>query len=370
MRNPESAPRLVATQDFLIHVSVIRSIPAEVRGLMPTPEQIAANPEWLPHRIDARRRQVQFMRFTRAQLEGRAFLADQRGVAEAWLSYDAVLAMRPQALPARFIFHSGFCRSTLLLQALCGSGRALGLNEPEILNSLAREGDPDPQLFAAIIGLLFRPHPGCAAVVVKPSNYPGRLIPQILRLAPDARAVIITNGLADYLKSVARKGLLGRQWARQALLVAATYAGDIGPLRGQLAGLTDLQVAALGWLLMQNWFERVQVPEVAARLGVLHADSLITRGAATLGAAAAHLALDLPRDEIDAILAGPVFAKDAKTGLDYAAVRARDAVHSELPVIEEEIAEVAQWIAALAAASSLTVPVGETLEHAALLGVG
>ncbi|MFO6448561.1 hypothetical protein ACLBKU_15610 [Erythrobacter sp. NE805] len=331
---------------------------------MASSEQIAASPEWLPNRIDARRRCVQFVRFTRAELEDRDFLANLKGQAEAWVPFAEVSTMRPAAGPARFIFHSGFCRSTLLLQALCGSGRALGLNEPEILNSLAREGEPDEELVAAILALLLRPHAGTDGVIVKPSNFPNRLIPLIMRLLPEARAVIVTNGLAEFLQAVARKGLLGRQWGRQALLTAATYAGDITRLRGQLAGFTDLQVAALGWLLMQNWFDRVHVPAVAPRLAVLHGESLTTRGPAALAGAAAHLGLTLPRREIDAILAGPVFARDAKTGEDYAALRARQAARAEVPVIAEEIAEVEAWIAALAEASGLTVPVAQTLDLA------
>lgn len=328
---------------------------------MASAEQIATDPEWLPHRLDPRRRAVQFVRFTRAALDDRTFLADQRGEAEAWVPYDTVLAMRPQALPPRFIFHSGFCGSTLLLRALTGSGRTLGLNEPRILNELARDGDPDPALLSAIIALLFRQHRGREAVIVKPSNYPGRLIPMILRQCPDARAVITTNRLEDYLQSVARKGLLGRQWGRQALLVASAYAGDIAPLRGQLNALTDLQVAALGWLLMQNWFERVSVPEVAARLAVVHTESLTGNSAKTLAAASAHLRLDLPPGDIARIIAGPAFAEDAKTGADYAILRAQDAVRSETPVITEEITEIALWIKSLADASGLVVPVPETL---------
>ncbi|MBY0343960.1 MAG: hypothetical protein K2Q29_08905 [Sphingomonadales bacterium] len=335
---------------------------------MPTPEQIAANPEWLPHHIDARQRQVQFVRFSRAVLEGRAFLANQTGEAEAWFGYDAVIAMRPaQTLPGRFIFHSGFCRSTLLLQALCGSGRAMGLSEPGILNSLARAPDVPQPLLAAILALLFRPHRDRAGVIVKPSNFPNRLIPLILRADPQARAVIITNRIGEYLLSVARKGLEGRQWGRSALLEAAHYAGDIAPLRGQLNGFTDLQVAGLGWLLMQNWFHRVQVPEFGSRLAVLHAERLTDEGPAALAGAAAHLALDLPPDEIAAILAGPVFATDAKTGEAFAQRSAEDAIVGEVPVIASEIAAVAGWIAKLAASSGLAVPVPETLATAGML---
>lgn len=334
---------------------------------MANAEQIAANPEWLPHRIDTRRREVQFVRFARAELEDRAFLANLKGQAELWLPFAEVRAMRPAAGRGRFIFHSGFCRSTLLLQALCGSRRALGLNEPEILNSLARKPEPGPdtELVAAVLALLLRPHHGRDGVIVKPSNFPNRLIPLVMRLLPDARAVIITNGLGEYLQAVARKGLLGRQWGRQALMNAATYAGDIAPLRGQLAGLTDLQVAALGWLLMQNWFERLHTPAFAPRLAVLHGESLTTDGPAALAGCAAHLGLDLPHGEIEAILAGPVFARDAKTGEDYAELRARQAIRSEVPVIAEEIAQVGEWIAALAEASGLRVPIDQTLDLAA-----
>lgn len=324
-------------------------------------ERIATSPEWLPNRVDTRRREVEFLRFSRDQIEDRAFLANQEGQAQAWVPFEAVKAMRPaDTAPARFIFHSGFCGSTLLLQALCGSERALGLNEPEILNSLARWTDPDPDLLGALLGLLLRPHPGRDAVIVKPSNFANRLLPAVMRVHPEVCAVIVTNRVEAYLRSVARKGLAGRQWGRQALLVAATYAGDIGPLRGQLAGLTDLQVAALGWLLMQNWFDRVQVPEFAGRLAVLHGESLTTHGPEALAAASAHLRLGLSLAEIGAVLAGPVFARDAKTGEDFAARRAQDAARSEAPIITEEIAEVAQWIGQLAAASALAVPVPPT----------
>ena len=325
---------------------------------MARPDQIAADPHWLPHRIDPARREVGFVRFSRAELEDRAFLANQRGQEEAWLSFDSVTAMRPAApLPGRFIFHSGFCRSTLLLQALCGSGRALGLNEPEILNGLARLPDQDPPLLGAILALLLRPHPEREAVIIKPSNFPNRLIPQIMKLLPEARAVILTNTLPAFLQAIARKGLLGRQWGRQTLLVAAEYAGDIGALRDQLAGLTDLQVAGLGWLLMQNWFDRVADP----RLAVLHGESLTSAGPAALGEAAAHLGLALPADEIAAILTGPVFATDAKTGEDYAALRIRQAARAEVPVIAEEIEQVAAWIDQLAAVSGLKVPIAPTI---------
>lgn len=328
---------------------------------MATPDQIAANPEWLPNQFDARRRKVQFVRFTRATLEDRAFLANQQGEAEVWLPTAAVKAMCPAAGLPRFIFHSGFCRSTLLLQALCGSGRMLGLNEPEILNSLARMPEPDEALVGSVVALLMRPHRDGEGIIVKPSNFPNRLIPIILRAHPQVQAVILTNGLENYLRAVARKGLLGRQWGRQVLLSAATYAGDIRSLSQQITGLTDLQVAGLGWLLMQNWFDRVRVPEVEGRLAVCHGESLTTHGPAALAAAAAHLHFDLAPEEIAAIVAGPVFTQDAKTGEDYARLQARNAARAEVPVIADEIAEVAQWIGELAAVSGLTVPAAQTL---------
>ena len=103
--------------------------------------EIAANPDWLPHEINHSKRQVRFLKIDRSRIKERDFLANlTRAEAEAWVSFDDVMAMKPENAPVSFIFHSGFCRSTLLLHALDVPRTSLGLNEPGVLNSLAGGG--------------------------------------------------------------------------------------------------------------------------------------------------------------------------------------------------------------------------------------
>ena len=91
---------------------------------------IAADPAWLPHRIDLPARKVEFLHVPRGELADRGFLADRsagpRGTAT--LSFDAVAAAAPKrAQTAHFLFHSAFCRSTLLVRALDRQGAVAGM---------------------------------------------------------------------------------------------------------------------------------------------------------------------------------------------------------------------------------------------------
>lgn len=323
--------------------------------------QIESDPAWLPHRIDADQKRVEFVRFSPGALEDREFLANQRGEESLWLSRDEVLALRLAEGPVHFIFHSGFCRSTLLHHALTAHSRISGLNEPEILNSLARIENPDDALVAMIVKLLSRPRRAGDTTLIKPSNFPNRLIPAILRARPDARAVLMTNTLDDFLRAIVRKGLLGRQWGRQTFLVASTYAGSAEGFSALIPGMTDLQVAGLGWLLMQNWFHTLSDGPEGSRLAVLHSADFDQHREQVLTAVSAHLGLAFEPTEIGTIVTGPVFTRDAKTGADYETKEARDADRSRSAVIEEEMREVGEWIAELARVSGLQVPIAQTL---------
>ena len=302
-----------------------------------------------------------FVRFARDEFNAHAFLANQTGTDQQWVSINDLHGAHLQTGPASFIFHSGFCRSTLLLRALGVEGKVRGLNEPEILNSLSRLADPSDDLIALVIDLLSRPHSAGAAVVIKPSNFQNRLIPKIMATRKGMRAILLTNALDEFLWAIVRKGLLGRQWGRQTYLVAASYAGQVDGFAALIPGMTDLQVAALGWLLMQNWFETSQGDIGASRAAVLHSSHFDQNRAATIRSSAAHLELGLHECDISAILDGPVFATDAKTGSDYATKEARDIERSRSAVTADEIREVCAWIGELARVSGLAVPLKQTL---------
>ena len=199
-------------------------------------------------------------------------------------------------------------------------------------------------------------------MIIKLSNYPNVLIPELLQAQPDAKGIIVTNDLRSFLKAVVRKGLMGRQWGRQVCLIARGYAGNLDHLTLEaLAGLTDLQLAGLGWLLTQNWFDEHLNGTYSDRLRTVHSDTFNQNRAQTIKAAARHFDLAIAPPDIAAIVEGPVFTSHAKVGGNYAAKEALDNKRSQSAVNDEEMAAVEKWIAQLADASKLTVPVPETL---------
>lgn len=319
-------------------------------------QEILASPLWLPQQIEPAGKRILFARFEDHQFRNHDFLANQSGVQEHWVAVDDLYAAPVRKGPVHFIFHSGFCRSTLLLRALQVEGRVRTLNEPEIINSLARLPDPDTALVGLIVDLLSRPHEEGETVLVKPSNFPNRLIPAIMAARSDTRAIFMTNTLDEFLWAIVRKGLLGRQWGRQAYLVASEYAGETRAFADHIAGMTDLQVAGLGWLITQHWFaacrKGLEAPRTA---GLLSARFDRERGA-TIAAVAAHFGLGLQEGDIAAIVAGQVFAADAKTGADYAAKEAQDTDRSFSAVTAEEIRDVSSWIEELARVSGIALP--------------
>lgn len=325
---------------------------------------IVADPSWLPHEIDAAGRKVRFLKLHSDEFRSRAFLADiRKPQAEAWVGFDQVLSMQPQAGPVHFIFHSGFCRSTLLLQAVGAATRSTCLNEPGILNSLAGMETIEQSLVDAIVALLARPHDaGEGAVLVKPSNYPNRLIPHLMRSRTDAKAIIITNDLRSFLEAVVRKGLLGRQWGRQVCLTTHGYtAGSGGFDLATMAGLTDLQLSGLGWLYLQSWFtDRLAAPE-GERMAVVDSAFFNDNRGDTITAAAVHFGLSLDKSDLGAVLEGPVFRSHSKLGGDFAAKERQDRERSQSEVNDEEISSVLQWIGEIARVSDLTAPVAQTI---------
>lgn len=72
--------------------------------------------------------------------------------------------------------------------------------------------------------------------------------------------------------------------------------------------------------------------------------------------------LHIPRSELSApqflsVAAGPVFATHAKRGGDFSATEAKDSRRAQSPLVEEEIAQVGQWVELIARQAGLPVPV-------------
>ncbi|MGI8942892.1 MAG: hypothetical protein ACR2FJ_01400 [Qipengyuania sp.] len=336
---------------------------------MSTPSAIASDPSWLPHRIDTATRQVEFLRIQRGELTGQGFLADRDPPPQdrAMVGWNDIAAMKPPSGQLHFVFHTAFCRSTLLVRALDEPGVAVGLNEPGIIASMVNAGEAAAPLIAPILALLARPHaPGKRgaeeAVFVKPTNHANMLMPALLRARPDACAVLMTNDLPVFLRSVARKGMMGRRWGRQLFLELQAYAGmDFGMDAHESFSMTDMQAAALAWFLSQRWFALHaggQVQGVAPdRLRVLDGDRFNAQRAKALAAVLAHTGIDAPDGLPERLASGPVFSQHSKLGGAFTG----DDHPAEDQKLAEEIDQVGQWIALIAQQAEVAAPLPQDL---------
>lgn len=327
--------------------------------------QLLADPRWLPHAFDPARGTLGLLRVPRERLSRPAFLADigrESGYESAEVPLATLGAVAtPKNAPVTFIFHTAFCRSTLLVRALEQPGISTGLSEPGIIASLAGAGAAGQAALPTVAALLARPWGASEAVFIKPTNHANMLAHALMRALPQARAVLMTNPLPSFLAAVVRKGMIGRRWGRQLYLEMMSYAGiDLGMDGREQFLMTDLQAAGLAWFLNQR-FLAVLAGNFADRVRVLDGDAFGRDPAATLAATYAFAGRPVPPQQIAAIATGPVFARDAKTGEDFAAKSARDNAATSSAVTEDEIAKVSEWIGLIAQQAGLSLPLAQTL---------
>lgn len=171
-----------------------------------------------------------------------------------------------------FIFHTGFCCSTLLARCLDQKGVCLSLKEPNILNSLSQtryfaKSEPalsiHRQKLKLSLALLFRTFSKEEAILIKPSNIDTVLLEDILDLRQKAKVGIIYSGLKNFLISVAKGDQPRRDFARRLL---ALFLADFqtrknydryffGKPENLLWNLNDLHIAAAIWRLQMKYLE-------------------------------------------------------------------------------------------------------------------
>jgi len=324
-------------------------------------EAIARDPEWLAHRYDPGHDAVHFVRTPRGAHARATFLTDEYLPADrervVIRRQDAIDAQPAQA-PLHFIFHSAYCCSTLLARALDAPGVAMGLKEPVILNDLVgwrHRGGAEPRMIARALDhsltLLARPFGAREAVVVKPSNVVNGLATAILAMRPQAHAVLLYAPLDTYLRSIAKKEMTGRLWVRD-LLVKLLAEGlvNLGLAGDDYLRLTDLQAAAVGWLAQHALFARL-AEKYPDRVRTLDSETLLARPRDAMTALATHFALML---DVPAVVAGPVFKTNSKSGEQFGADTRAAAYAEAFERHGDEIARVAIWGRAVADNAGIT----------------
>jgi hypothetical protein len=333
--------------------------------------RLVADPQWLPHAYDARRDTLGFAYLPR-EAHRRAVFLDSRFISDAPKSPALPIASLPKgaveeaAGPLHFIFHTSFCCSTLLTRAFDQPGVSMGLKEPTILLPFAklwasaRQRPGALRALEAVLNLLSRPMSPGETQIVKPSNATNHIIPHLLHGREDAKALVMTSSLETFLTAVVRRGAEGRMSMRQVL---AGFADTI-PLDPPMADdevmlLTDLQAAALVWLMQTSFLHSV-VTRFGDRVRVLDCDTMLADPGRALTALGGFFGL--AATDWSAVANGPVFQEHAKNlgaPFDAAAYRRQRAEASALH--RAEIAPAWRWAHNLATRFEAPLALSETL---------
>jgi hypothetical protein len=329
------------------------------------PAAIARDPAWLPHRYDETTDSIHFLRLEREEHRAVTFITDDYISAEAprlvLRRGDVAAAARPPA-PLHFIFHSAYCCSTVLARAVDVEGASMGLKEPLILNDMVgwRRRGGDPRLLAAtlddVLALLAQPFSPGEKLVVKPSNILNGLAAAMLGLRPQSNALLLYAPLPDFLRSIARKGLWGRRWVRE-LFIGQLRDGivDLGLDEQNYLDLTDLQVAAAGWLAQHAIFGRLIARFGPARVRALDSATLMASPGEAMAGLSGLFGLGLDGPGIEAIVSGPAFTSHSKSNAGFSAADRLAEQRDAAATHADEIEKVAIWAEAVAAAAGVAL---------------
>lgn len=316
---------------------------------------IVDDAEWLAHRYDPGHDAFHFRRVGRGTRAQVPFLTDlhlgEENSSLVIRRTDCREAATGRGAPIHFLFHSAYCASTMLAQALDQPDVSTSLSEPVLLNDMvgwrrrgasARDHAPVMDDALAMLGRGFTQR---EAVIVKPSNIFNPLARGALMLRPEARAILLYAPLRAFLLSVARKGMWCRLWCRELL---EGYLTDgfvtLGFEARDYFRQSDLQVAAVGWLAQQQAFEAL-LAWAPDRIASLDSEKLTRDPAAMVAAAMDHLGLAGDRA---AIAGHPALGRNSKSGTPFlAGERQRDLTAAEA-AHGDEIEQVVGWAEAVA----------------------
>jgi hypothetical protein len=232
-----------------------------------------------------------------------------------------------------WIFHVAHCGSTLLARALDQISTNLVLREPLALRQLGLARDAG--LLTLTVAMLSKRYRADLPTIVKANVPVNFLLPDLVALDPDARAIFLHCGLRDYLLSILRSDN-HRAWMRRVTTDLSAHVGDV-------SGLPDAKRAAALWLAQMRAFAAAIARLPNARS--LEAETFFAEPRRIVNLAARHLEVPMAEADLDALFAGPLFAtysKNPELPFDNDARLARlgEVEHK----LEGELAQAQSWI--------------------------
>lgn len=326
---------------------------------------LVSDPESWPHRFDDASKLVGFIPVPRDLHAECTFITDEH-LPKGLPMSPVPLADVEQALPGdvrapHFIFHSAYCCSTMLARAFDIPGVSMGLKEPQILNDLVgwqRRASSEVDIGGVLdtaVRVLSRPFELGEAIVIKPSNIANPIAEPSLDRFSESKALLLYAPIESYLQSIAKKGMWGRRWVREVLIGTITDGYLVSGFEDQdLLELTDLQVAALGWLSQHALFTGLLRRFGEDRIRTLDSATLLEDQSRAMSALIGHFGIDLPQERLEDVMTGPAFtthSKQSSASFDASERAAEQAKMAE--VHGEEIEMVARWTEAVAQSQGL-----------------
>ena len=336
----------------------------------PSASDVAIDADWLPHTFDSGGSQLTFVHVPLFRRKELMFLSDEHFAGNFdKVSFPAAAVADEisgaKRAPLHFIFHTSFCCSTLLAGALDIAGVSSSLKEPDILinlaNRLIRSDDhANRERLELVLRLLERPPANGETVIVKPTNFANRIAEPALAARPEVRAILLYSDVETFLRSLLKRGMWGRIVGRKLFAQLSGWSPlNLGFGQSELFEQTDVQVAALAWLMQVHHFDRLARAFGPERVMVMDSATFLADPATTLDTAQALFGLDLDRKQVEAIVSGPVFARHSKFSNRSYDTDARAKDHSAVSEANsEELGMVAKWIEAVAAEAGVPMRPG------------
>ena len=341
-------------------------------------ETVLTEPLWFLDAVEPASRGFSFVKTSRALLRESAFLDHRMGEAAGpradftlTAGDFATIESLPSAHgPAGFIFHTSFCRSTLLARAVHREGAGFSLKEPGALVSLAHglraagaaigEGER-AGLIDAVLTLLGRPLAPGERVLIKPSNFANSLLPAVLTRG--GRVLLMYSELRPFLLSILKRGEEGRIFVRRLFNALRMDPVAVARIPGPQAMLfTDLEVAALVWRQQMETFVEALRSWPDAGLRSLDAEILRARPEETLRAAFDFFEIEADEKDVHEVVEGTVFTHDSKQ-VDrlYSSAREAEAVRETERVFDDSIARTLDWAGKARLRTDIALPLARPL---------
>ncbi|MGN6514660.1 MAG: hypothetical protein ACTHLR_02330 [Rhizomicrobium sp.] len=320
--------------------------------------EIVSDPHWFLEGYDHAAGRLRFVRTAREDVVAAPFLAqgywDVGGLPQQLVAERDLAAILPQTAPPphlNFIWHTAFCCSTAIANALDCAGKNLSLKEPGIVLSLADArrqnvvgsavGFRFPEL---VFRLLARGIAPGEQVTIKPTNFANYAMRDAAGLT-EGRHLLLYSDCRSFLISVLKKGEYGRRTVRElyAKILRDGNAEARWP-QDKVFAMTDMQVAAVTWHMQIAEFRRSWPMLANGRGASLDCDAYLARPVETLTALDDFLGLGLGRAHFEAVMASPAANRHSKDeGVRFGA-EDRQREHREFAAqFGAEIDETVRW---------------------------